>query len=77
MCVWSCRKCGNAFTVTKVELVNLDLETAAKNKGTGLDLLLYFKMNDKITLKITKSMVRRYSAEAASVDSRLVISDLI
>jgi ribosomal protein L37AE/L43A len=40
VCVWSCRKCGNAFTVTKVELVNSNIETAAKNTGTGLNLLL-------------------------------------
>jgi len=34
-------------------------------------------MNDAITMKITKSMVRRFSAEAASVEQREVISDLI
>jgi hypothetical protein len=77
VCVWSCRKCGNSFTVTKVELVNSNLTTAAKNTGNGMQLLLYFKMNDAITLKVTKSMIRRYSAEATSVDQREVISDLI
>jgi hypothetical protein len=34
-------------------------------------------MNDAITMKITKSMVRRFSAEAASHDQLEVVSDLI
>lgn len=41
VCVWTCRSCGNSFSATKIEIINADLATASKNKGSGLNLLSY------------------------------------